>query len=995
LPRNTRTQSRRALGAVIAAACATLGCGGGDSTAPPTDFTITAANSLTVQAGASASFRIDVAPLNGFSGSVQVSLQGGPTGLVVQPATPIVIAAGGSSEVAVTVPRQAEARTYEITLQAAGGGRSKSTHISLTVSPATDFSLLTTPAAVAMRRGDAVSVGIRITALNGFKESSRVSLLDLPSGLTAQPEGEVTVAAGETATFAVRAAAAAAIGSHTFRARAISSDGITHETSVPLVVAGPVRTFRAGAQLVLERVEGGDTIVVSVDTARGGRISAARLNGVDYLTSDGVVVGATANSTVWDCAGCGNGYSPMQGGDIYGHQGTVLDAELGTDFIRIRTMLPQWYPDNKNGGAATRILSDLVLEQWIYPVSDEQRAIRVRYQMNRLGSQDQPPAAQWLPAVHVPSQLDRFVRYAGASPWTRGALTTSTPTTATTPDRLLSAESWAALANAQNRGVTLYAPDGYRFVRLAAASGSATRMGTFTQLTLATGRVVESNADLILGDVNAARETIYRLRGAAAARSVSEPMTFIDTPAADARVSGTSRIHGWAIDDAGLMRVDVVIDGASIGQATYGQPRADLAQAFPGVTGTGGWQYDFNTRSLSDGYHDLSIKVVDSFGNSFVQSERRIIVDNGGLAADPIFDVAAGPPELVMSLKDVACGNSDLFDLPARAVRTPDGNVALSIPHLDNFLNYGATLATVRHSCSIALASPNNPRPENYDNWYWIAAMYRQGDVVHALLHNEYHDPLAPECKNLGPNGACVYNSLSYAFSTDGAKTFRTPTPPSHVIAAPREKWDPTKPWKVVGYFVPSNIVQGPGDGYFYSLIWTVPDQYDATGYPCLMRTKSLSDPASWRAWDGSGFTVQMTGAYRGDPATRACAPVSRAQIGPMTQSLTYNTYLKQYMLVGEKGGPAGQCGFAYSLSRDLIHWTDAKVFYPINFPYCIGMPGGKANTAQYPSLLDPDAPDVNFEFVGRTAYVYYVYFRSDDNRDRHVMRVPVTFTIR
>ena len=46
-----------------------------------------------------------------------------------------------------------------------------------------------------------------------------------------------------------------------------------------------------------------------------------------------------------------------------------------------------------------------------------------------------------------------------------------------------------------------------------------------------------------------------------------------------------------------------------------------------------------------------------------------------------------------------------------------------------------------------------------------------------------------------------------------------------------------------------------------------------------LIRTHRLDDPASWRAWDGSGFTVRFADPYReavDDEAGHVCEPVGR-----------------------------------------------------------------------------------------------------------------------
>ena len=39
------------------------------------------------------------------------------------------------------------------------------------------------------------------------------------------------------------------------------------------------------------------------------------------------------------------------------------------------------------------------------------------------------------------------------------------------------------------------------------------------------------------------------------------------------------------------------------------------------------------------------------------------------------------------------------------------------------------------------------------------------------------------------------------------------------------------------------------------------------SGQSCVMRTQTLADPTSWRAWDGTAFELQMTDPYTGAAA--------------------------------------------------------------------------------------------------------------------------------
>jgi hypothetical protein len=117
-----------------------------------------------------------------------------------------------------------------------------------------------------------------------------------------------------------------------------------------------------------------------------------------------------------------------------------------------------------------------------------------------------------------------------------------------------------------------------------------------------------------------------------------------------------------------------------------------------------------------------------------------------------------------------------------------------------------------------------------------------------------------------------------------------------------------------------------------------------------------------------------------------------------MVESLTFNTYLDRYLLVGTAVGPdrvgESASGIYYSTSDDLIHWTERRLIMEVESrqTYRCGDPDPVA----YPSVLDPDSTSRNFETTGKRAYLYFT--RSDyescrENLDRDLVRVPIEFS--
>ena len=370
----------------------------------------------------------------------------------------------------------------------------------------------------------------------------------------------------------------------------------------------------------------------------------------------------------------------------------------------------------------------------------------------------------------------------------------------------------------------------------------------------------------------------------------------------------------------------------------------------------------------------------------------------GGVCSFVPVSATIGPKEVVFDWTTDRCEDLDLPDGPARAVRMEDGEIVLFAGDAPTYyVSRGPDFNTLQRVCDPpALVSADSPTPETYENWEWIWAAYREGTSIHALIHNEFHDAVAPTCKVGDPSPAnpCWYNSITYAVSTDGGHSFSKPGGPAHVVAPAHEVWTPPATPQphgfvsLIGYHGPGNIVRGPDD-YYYALILLTPSQYDASTVRCLMRTDTLNDPASWRAWDGTGFNDHMESPYvTGNPAVPTCAPLN---VGGA--SLTYNSYLGQYMAVDNGGDP---CGIYLWLSPDLIHWGRPQLITQARWWGCenVSQTPLEPGWAQYTAIIDHADPTPNFERPGRTPYLYYTRFNEGGGLDRDLVRVPLKFTM-
>jgi hypothetical protein len=363
--------------------------------------------------------------------------------------------------------------------------------------------------------------------------------------------------------------------------------------------------------------------------------------------------------------------------------------------------------------------------------------------------------------------------------------------------------------------------------------------------------------------------------------------------------------------------------------------------------------------------------------------------------------VAVGEKEVVFDWSRDRCEDYDLPDGPAKVVRAEDGELVLFANNEPRYrVSRGPDFDTLQHVCDPpALVSADLPTPESYENNEWLWSPYRVGAEWHVLIHNEFHDATSINCS---PSYLCWYNSITYAVSTDGGHSFVKPSPPAHVVAPAPRVWTPPdtpiEDWHAEGYFAPTNIVHGPGD-FYYTLLAATPRQGQPRG-TCAIRTNTLHDPASWRAWDGTGFNLPLTSPYVSGEEAQPCEFVVPEDDFGDTASLTYNTYLERYMWVGmhlswETGESV--CGVYFSTSFDLVHWSDIQLIAK-GLSWCETDPTTpgllEPVQIQYPSIIDHEDSTANFERPGQTPYLYSTRFNEGFWLDRDLVRVPLTFTL-
>lgn len=269
------------------------------------------------------------------------------------------------------------------------------------------------------------------------------------------------------------------------------------------------------------------------------------------------------------------------------------------------------------------------------------------------------------------------------------------------------------------------------------------------------------------------------------------------------------------------------------------------------------------------------------------------------LAASAQVTVELGPEEVVMAWSDgQRCGMEDIPDHPARAFVDARGLVHLLAGHYELYQSVGDNLKAVTRDCSgPVLSSHHDADPRAYDDGEWLFGSYTlDGQTIYGLVHDEYHGWEHGNC-NSSEIFNCWWNAVTLIVSTDGGATYRHADPllpPAHVIASSPYDYDPNNTTGPFGFFEPSNVLAA--GGHYYALLHMEAKNAQTQWGACLMRTDDLATPGSWRGWDGSAFSIVLD---RG-----ICPVLQQDRIGKMSSSLSYNGYLRRYLLVGTDGGP-------------------------------------------------------------------------------------------
>jgi hypothetical protein len=158
-------------------------------------------STIAVLPGSSGRFHLAVTPLNGFNGTVTITLSGLPPGVAASPSSPFTLG-GTSQDVTLSVGSSVALADYALTFQAASGPLSRSANATLQVAALASFSVFINANELGVRIGSSGSTVVG-TSVGGGVQNYEVgmSVAGLPTGVTAIfAQNPITVGTSTTLT---------------------------------------------------------------------------------------------------------------------------------------------------------------------------------------------------------------------------------------------------------------------------------------------------------------------------------------------------------------------------------------------------------------------------------------------------------------------------------------------------------------------------------------------------------------------------------------------------------------------------------------------------------------------------------------------------------------------------------------------------------------------------------------------------------------------------
>jgi uncharacterized membrane protein len=262
---------------------------------PTPNFTLSpSSGNLTLTQGSSGTDTVTVNVLNGFSGNVNLSAFGLPSGVTASfspnPATT-------SSTLTLTASSTATIGIYPVTVTGTSGTLTNSTTINVAVNSVGSFTLSALPSSMSLVQGTGGTTTITVTPQSGFTGGVSLTASGLPVGVTASFSSNPTTT---TSTLTLTASSTASAGTFAVTING-ASGSLTSTATVSLTVTPPPSfslTATPGSVSVMEGNSGTSTITVNGQNGFSGSVSLSASGLPSGVTSSFSVNPATTTSTL-------------------------------------------------------------------------------------------------------------------------------------------------------------------------------------------------------------------------------------------------------------------------------------------------------------------------------------------------------------------------------------------------------------------------------------------------------------------------------------------------------------------------------------------------------------------------------------------------------------------------------------------------------------------------------------------------------------------------
>src|SRR3984957_9040330 len=201
---------------------------------PAPSFTVSATpSSQTVSPGGGTSYSVSTNALNGFTGSIGLSVSGLPANATAT-FNPTSVSVGSGSTLTVTTASNTPAGSFTLTITGTSGSLTSTTSVTLNVTGPPSFVLSATPSSQTVNPGSSTSYSVSTSAVNGFTGTISLSASGLPAHATGT-FNPTSVSVGSNSTLTITTASTTPTGSSTLTIKGTGSS-LTNTTTATLIV---------------------------------------------------------------------------------------------------------------------------------------------------------------------------------------------------------------------------------------------------------------------------------------------------------------------------------------------------------------------------------------------------------------------------------------------------------------------------------------------------------------------------------------------------------------------------------------------------------------------------------------------------------------------------------------------------------------------------------------------------------------------------------------